>query len=132
MTRPDPPTHPRAAALPGCATLLRGFGLEPAGTATPMRSWLLIEQPGPWPVDVLERVLRAALPAGATSIWKACGRAGAAAAADPLLRSGRAGCRPDGPDRRLSGGPAGRGGTGSYALTSTSANGVECWQRLSC
>jgi hypothetical protein len=49
--------------LPGCAWLLRECGHEPAGTATRMRSWLLIEQPGPWAADTLERLLRAALPA---------------------------------------------------------------------
>jgi Sucrase/ferredoxin-like len=50
-----------AAALPGCATLMRLLGGDPAGTATRMRAWLLIEQPGPWPADALERVLDSAL-----------------------------------------------------------------------
>jgi Sucrase/ferredoxin-like len=50
-----------AAALPGCATVMRLLGGDPAGTATRMRTWLLIEQPGPWPADALERVLDSAL-----------------------------------------------------------------------
>ena len=36
----------------------------PAGTATHMTSWLLIEQPAPWPADALNRALAEAFPAG--------------------------------------------------------------------
>ncbi|GAA0235034.1 hypothetical protein GCM10010492_37460 [Saccharothrix mutabilis subsp. mutabilis] len=43
--------------LPGCAVLTRQLGGNPAGTATLMTSWLLVEQPGPWPADALEQTL---------------------------------------------------------------------------
>ncbi|RKT56430.1 sucrase ferredoxin [Saccharothrix australiensis] len=48
--------------LPGCAVVTRLLGSSPAGTATRMRSWLLVEQPGPWPVDAVERTLAPVLP----------------------------------------------------------------------
>jgi hypothetical protein len=48
--------------IPGCAVVTRMLGGSPAGTATAMRSWLLIEQPGPWSADALEQVLTEALP----------------------------------------------------------------------
>jgi hypothetical protein len=41
---------------------MRRLGGDPAGTAAFMRAWLLIEQPGPWPADALERVLDRAFP----------------------------------------------------------------------
>jgi sucrase/ferredoxin-like protein len=41
----------------GCAVVARLLGGNPSGTATYMRSWLLIEHPGPWPPDALEQVL---------------------------------------------------------------------------
>lgn len=50
-----------AAPAPGCATVARTLGESPEGTATPMRSWVLIEQPGAWTRDVADRVLREAL-----------------------------------------------------------------------
>lgn len=46
---------------PGCATVARDLGESPEGTATPMRSWLLIEHPGAWSHDVADQVLRTAL-----------------------------------------------------------------------
>ncbi|KZB80653.1 sucrase ferredoxin [Amycolatopsis regifaucium] len=51
------------AALPGCATVARMLGASPAGTAADMRCWLLIEQPGPWTADALEKLLDEAFPA---------------------------------------------------------------------
>jgi hypothetical protein len=42
----------------------RLLGGNPAGTAALMTSWLLIEQPGPWPADALENVLTEAFPDG--------------------------------------------------------------------
>jgi hypothetical protein len=42
----------------------RLLGGNPSGTATFMRSWLLIEQPGPWSADVLEETLDAAFGPG--------------------------------------------------------------------
>jgi hypothetical protein len=55
-------TEPAVDALPGCAVVARLLGGSPSGTATFMRSWLLIEQPGPWPADALEQVLAKAFP----------------------------------------------------------------------
>lgn len=52
-----------AAPAPGCATVARTLGETPEGTATPMRSWVLIEHPEAWTRDVADRVLRDALPA---------------------------------------------------------------------
>lgn len=40
-----------------CAALARLLGGRPDGTAPVMTSWLMIEQPGPWPRDALETVL---------------------------------------------------------------------------
>lgn len=55
---------PAAVSVPGagCATVARTLGEAPEGSATPMRSWLLIEHPGAWSRDIADRVLRAALP----------------------------------------------------------------------
>lgn len=55
---------PVAAEAPtqGCATVTRELGESPEGTATPMRSWLLIEHPEAWPHDVADQVLRTAFP----------------------------------------------------------------------
>jgi (2Fe-2S) ferredoxin len=53
-----------AATLPGCAVAVRQLGATPAGTATYMTSWLLIEQPGPWPADALKQALADAFPPG--------------------------------------------------------------------
>jgi Sucrase/ferredoxin-like len=49
---------------PGCAVAARLLRATPAGTATHMTSWLLIEQPGPWPADALQRTLAGVFPAG--------------------------------------------------------------------
>jgi hypothetical protein len=58
------PPHATAAVdpAPGCATVARTLGETPEGTATPMRSWLLIEHPEAWARDVADRVLAATLP----------------------------------------------------------------------
>jgi hypothetical protein len=47
---------------PGCATVARTLGETPEGTATPMRSWILIEHPDAWARDVADKVLVSALP----------------------------------------------------------------------
>ena len=49
--------------MPGCAALARALGGEPAGTASHMTSWVLIEQPGSWAPEALESVLAEAFPA---------------------------------------------------------------------
>jgi hypothetical protein len=51
-----------APPAPGCATVARTLGETPEGTATPMRSWVLIEHPEAWARDVADRVLAEALP----------------------------------------------------------------------
>lgn len=48
--------------LPGCADTAVGAGEQPIGNASWIRSWLLVEHPGPWPVDVRERLLLDLLP----------------------------------------------------------------------
>ena len=58
----------KPAKLPGCAVVARKLGANPSGTATVMRSWLLIEQPGPWAADVLEQVLAEAFPPETQSV----------------------------------------------------------------
>lgn len=63
MTAQLSDTEAPPTALPGCATVARMLGASPAGTAADMRSWLLIERPGPWPADALENVLDEAFPA---------------------------------------------------------------------
>lgn len=40
-----------------CAAQARDLSLSPDGTASQIRSVLLVEHPGPWPVDVRERLL---------------------------------------------------------------------------
>ena len=63
MTAVASPPHPTALTpAPGCATVARTLGETPEGTATPMRSWLLIEHPAAWARDVADTVLAAALP----------------------------------------------------------------------
>ena len=54
---------PTAASASGCATVARRLGESPEGTATPMRSWLLIEHSDAWSHDVADKVLAAVLPA---------------------------------------------------------------------
>src|SRR5882724_8898935 len=51
-----------SGSLPGCAVVARMLGGSPAGTAAFMKSWLLIEYPGPWPADALEQALAEAFP----------------------------------------------------------------------
>jgi hypothetical protein len=62
-----------SGTLPGCAVVTRLLGASPAGTAAFMTSWLLIEQPGPWPVDALEQVLAEAFPPGRLDALRANG-----------------------------------------------------------
>ncbi|MFL6113110.1 MAG: sucrase ferredoxin, partial [Catenulispora sp.] len=58
----SPPDATAVPAAPGCATVARTLGETPEGTATPMRSWLLVEHPEAWARDVADRVLAGALP----------------------------------------------------------------------
>jgi hypothetical protein len=58
----SPPPATAVAPAHGCATVARTLGETPEGTATPMRSWLLIEHPEAWARDVADRVLARALP----------------------------------------------------------------------
>jgi len=54
-----------AIKLPHCAALARQLGERPTGTASRIKSLLLIEHAGPWPSDVRERVLTEAFGPGA-------------------------------------------------------------------
>lgn len=45
------------SGTPGCATVARMLGGDPAGSASFMTSWLLIEQPGAWSATALESSL---------------------------------------------------------------------------
>jgi Sucrase/ferredoxin-like len=54
-----------AIKLPHCAVLARQLGERPTGTASRIKSVLLIEHSGPWSADVRERVLTEAFGAGA-------------------------------------------------------------------
>jgi len=56
------PSPVATAPAPGCATVARTLGESPEGTATPMRSWLLIEHPEAWARDVADTVLARAFP----------------------------------------------------------------------
>ena len=58
----SPPPATAVAPAHGCATVARTLGETPEGTATPMRSWLLIEHPEAWARDVADRVLARAMP----------------------------------------------------------------------
>jgi hypothetical protein len=62
MTAVASPPTTTAVTPHGCATIARTLGESPEGTATPMRSWLLIEHPEAWARDVADRVLARALP----------------------------------------------------------------------
>jgi hypothetical protein len=77
---------------PGCATVARMLGGEPAGTATFMTSWLLIEQPGAWSATALESSLAEVLPEDRVAALRAAGMR-------PLLirRPGRHARADDGP-----------------------------------
>lgn len=81
---------------PDCSDVARRCGVDPLGTGSAIRSWLLVEHPGPWPEDVRERLLSAALSpargARLQHLWVAEGLR-------PLVirRPGRAGRRSQGP-----------------------------------
>ncbi|MEU6152804.1 sucrase ferredoxin [Actinosynnema sp. NPDC047251] len=62
-----------SGGLPGCAILTRQLGGDPAGTAALMTSWLLVEQPGPWPADALEQTLAAVFEPGRLAGPRAAG-----------------------------------------------------------
>ncbi|MEU4806078.1 sucrase ferredoxin [Actinosynnema sp. NPDC023587] len=62
-----------SGGLPGCAILTRQLGGDPAGTAALMTSWLLIEQPGPWPADALEQTLSSVFAPGRLDAPRAAG-----------------------------------------------------------
>ncbi|WP_308258625.1 sucrase ferredoxin [Saccharothrix obliqua] len=53
--------------------LTRRLGGNPAGTAARMTSWLLVEQPGPWPADALEQTLASVFEPGRLDAARAAG-----------------------------------------------------------
>lgn len=65
LCQPSTPSAPApgpAAGLPGCAVLAGQLGEPHAGTATAIRSWLLLEQRGPWSRGSCDAVLEQVLP----------------------------------------------------------------------
>lgn len=56
------PSRQLAARPPGCAVLSQALGEPAAGTASTIRSWLLLEQRGPWSAGARDDVLAAVLP----------------------------------------------------------------------
>lgn len=83
------------ASTDTCTGLVARLGVERAGTAPTIRSWVLLEHPGPWGEDVRDEVFAAALPARQhqllETLWEE-------QQLRPLLirRPGRAGRRPSG------------------------------------
>lgn len=73
-----------------CSELTRTLDVDPAGTASTIRSWLLLEQPGPWSGQVREHAFHSALGDGG---WSRLERLWPAAQLRPLVvrRPGRAG-----------------------------------------
>jgi hypothetical protein len=59
-----------APAVHGCATSSRSLGESPAGSATPMRSWVMVEHQGAWPADVADRLFAEALPPAAQRLLR--------------------------------------------------------------
>lgn len=55
-------TPARPLPLPGCAVLSQALGEPAAGTASAIRSWLLLERRGPWSASARDDVLEAVLP----------------------------------------------------------------------
>ena len=55
--------RPRTTA-PTCSDLRVRLGVDTAGTASEIRSWLLLERPGTWPEGVRDAAFAAALPRG--------------------------------------------------------------------
>jgi hypothetical protein len=55
-------TSAAVGQLPGCAAVSLAAGDPLLGSASAIRAWLLVEHPGPWPVDVRERELLDRLP----------------------------------------------------------------------
>jgi len=55
-------TTPPAPALPTCSALRRALGVDTAGSASTIRSWLLLEHPGAWSDTARDDAFAAALP----------------------------------------------------------------------
>ncbi|HEX8496054.1 MAG TPA: sucrase ferredoxin, partial [Actinomycetales bacterium] len=85
-----------AVGTPTCSGLAARLGVDPAGTASAIRSWLLLEHPGPWGEHARERAFAAALgPVG----WQRLEQLWMREQLRPLLvrRPGRAGHSADPP-----------------------------------
>lgn len=79
--------------LPTCSGLTRTLGVDPAGSASTIRSWLLLENPGAWGEDARERAYRGAL---GDAGWNRLREIWQAEQLRPLIarRAGRASGRP--------------------------------------
>lgn len=89
---------------PPCSTLRARLGVDTAGSASAIRSWLLVEHPGAWSDTVRDEVFAAALPARRhdllQQLWhdeqlrpllvRRPGRAGRRVVRDPVLLVGAA------------------------------------------
>lgn len=98
-------TAPAGAST--CSGLTARLGVEPAGTASAMRSWLLLEDPGPWGEHAREQAFRSALGAAG---WERLERLWVGEQLRPLLvrRPGRSRVRPTPPVLLLGAARAGR------------------------
>ncbi len=83
-----------APAAPTCSALRERLGIDTAGSASVIRSWVLLEHPGTWPEGARETAFEAALGAAR---WGLLGELWEEQALRPLLvrRPGRPGRRGD-------------------------------------
>jgi hypothetical protein len=93
------PTPVRPASAPTCSALRRALGVDTAGSASAIRSWVLLEHPGAWSETVRDDAFAAALPEARHALLQRLqseqqlrplvvrrpGREGRRAAADPAL-----------------------------------------------
>ena len=101
---PAPALAPLPAPVPACSALRARLGVDTAGSASAIRSWLLLEQPGAWGEGVRDETYAAALPARQHALLRQLwheqqlrplvvrrpDRAGRAAVPDPVLLLGAA------------------------------------------
>jgi len=83
----------RPPSAPTCSALRRQLGIDTAGSASAIRSWLLLEHPGAWPETARDDAFAAALPPDRHALLQ---RLWSKEQLRPLVvrRPGRAGRRP--------------------------------------